>query len=96
MSDLIIRKAILKRIEKTRQDALMMDDIRTGSLIMYGMDLCEKAVGFQPSARPEIINCGNCKHHSDEKPGMVYCPEIMGGWVKNDCFCAIWEGNDDV
>ena len=60
MSDLISRKAILEHIEKTRQDALMMDDIRTGSLIMYGIDLCEKAVGVQPSAQP-VITCDGCK-----------------------------------
>lgn len=92
MSDLISRKAVLKHIEKIRQDAQMMDDIRRASIIMNGMDLCEEAVMNQPSTQPEIIHCGNCKHHSDEKPGMVYCPEIIGGWVKNDCFCAIWEG----
>lgn len=92
MSDLISREAILKHIEKIRQGALMMDDIRRASIIMNGMDLCEEAVMNQPSAQSEIIHCGNCKHHIDEEPGMVYCPEIIGGWVKNDCFCAIWEG----
>ena len=92
MSDLISREAMLKRIEKIRQGAHMMDDIRIAGTIMNGMDLCEEVVMFQPSAWPDIIHCGNCIHHSDEKPGMVYCPEIIGGWVKNDCFCAIWEG----
>ena len=91
MSDLISREGILKHIEKTRQGALMMDDIHRAGIIMYGMDLCKEAVMNQPSAWPDIIHCGNCIHHSDEKPGMVYCPEIIGGWVKNDCFCAMWE-----
>ena len=92
MSDLINREAALKHIEKIRQDALMIDDIRESSIIMCGMNLLEEAVRNQPSAQPEIIHCGNCKHHIDEELGMVYCPEIIGGWVKNDYFCAIWEG----
>ena len=53
MSDLIDRQAILKHIEKIRQDALMMDDIRESNIIMMGMNLCEEAVKNQPSAEPE-------------------------------------------
>ena len=53
MSDLISRKATLKHIEKIRQAALMMDDIRRASILMNGMYLCEKAVRNQPSAEPE-------------------------------------------
>lgn len=53
MDDLISRQAILKHIEKIRQGALMMDDIRRASIIMNGMDLCEEAVMNQPSTRPE-------------------------------------------
>ena len=53
MSDLIDRQAILKHIEKIRQDALMMDDIRESNIIMMGMNLCEEAVRNQPSAQPE-------------------------------------------
>ena len=54
MSDLISRQAILKHIEKIRQGAQMMDDIRRASIIMNGMYLCEEAVRNQPSAQPEI------------------------------------------
>ncbi len=92
MSDLISREATLKHIEKIRQDAQIMDDIRRASIIMLGMDLGEEAVRNQPSAQPGIIHCINCKHHIDEKLGMVYCPEMIGGWVKDDCFCSMWEG----
>ena len=53
MSDLISRKAVLKHIEKIRQGAQMMDDIRRASIIMNGMDLCEEAVRNQPSAQSE-------------------------------------------
>ena len=61
VSDLISRQAILKHIEKIRQGAQMMDDIRRASIIMNGMYLCEKAVRNQPSAQPEIIRCKDCR-----------------------------------
>ena len=51
MGDLISRQAILKHIEKTRQSARMMDDIRKASIVMNGMYLCEKAVRNQPPER---------------------------------------------
>ena len=92
MSDLISREATLKHLEKRRQDALMMDDLHSASIIMNGMLLGEEVVRNLPSAQQEIIHCGNCKHRIDEKPGMVYCPEMIGGWVKDDCFCSMWEG----
>ena len=53
MSDLISREAALKHIEKIRQDALMMDDIRRANIVMTGMNLGEEAVRVQPSAQPE-------------------------------------------
>lgn len=43
----------------------------------------------------EIIRCKDCKHHEDEEPGMVYCPIIVGGWVRNDFFCADGERRED-
>lgn len=61
--DLISREVILKHIEKIRQGALMMDDIRRASIIMLGMDLGEEAVRNQPSAQPEIIKCEDCMHN---------------------------------
>lgn len=54
MSDLIDRQATLKHVEKIRQDALMIDDIRESSIIMWGMNLLEEAVRNQLSAQPNI------------------------------------------
>ena len=59
--DLISRQAILKHIEKIRQDVQMMDDTHRAGIIMNGMYLCEKAVINQPSAQPEE-DCDTCKH----------------------------------
>lgn len=52
MSDLISRKAILEHIEKIRH-GVIIDDTCMASIIMNGMDICEKAVRNQPSAQPE-------------------------------------------
>lgn len=50
---MISREATLKHIEKIRQNALMVDDIRRASIIMNGMYLCEIAVRNKPSVQPE-------------------------------------------
>lgn len=52
--DLISRQSILKHIEKKRQDALMIDDLRESNIIMMGMKLLDEAVRIQPSAQPDI------------------------------------------
>ena len=69
MGDLISREAILKHIEKIRQDALMMDDLPRKSGIMNGMLLCEEAVRNQPAAQPPLEEfewCTDCKEY-DQK-----------------------------
>ena len=35
----------------------------------------------------ELVRCKDCKRHEDEEPGMVYCPNQVGGWVSEDFFC---------
>lgn len=65
MSDLIDRQAVLKHIEKIRQGALMMDDIRRASIVMNGMYLGEDAVRNQPSAQLEVF-CSWAERRTDE------------------------------
>ncbi len=44
------------------------------------------------SAKPidavPVIRCKYCKYHEDEEIGMVYCPNVIGGWVGENWFCA--------
>ena len=35
-----------------------------------------------------VVRCLECKHHEDEEIGMVYCPNALGGWVRENWFCA--------
>lgn len=79
MSDYISKQAILKHIEKIRQDAQMMDDIRESSIIMRGMDIGEAAV-----------KCLSCGHHIAERPSEAYC-NIMCKWVSEEGFCTMFE-----
>ena len=44
----------------------------------------------------EVVRCKYCKHHEDESPGMVYCPDQVGGWVSDDFYCADGERRDDA
>lgn len=88
MSDLISRQAILKHIEKVRQDVQMMDDTHRASIIMNGMYLCEKAVMNQPSVQPDTRRatwaihtymphnyyCTNCKQDSPYNKIWDFCP----------------------
>ena len=88
MDDLISRQAILKHIEKIRQNVQMMDDIRRASIIMNGMYLCEKAVRNQPPVQPERrkgkwideIYCSECGWVNEVEPGFI-------GLVKCFNFC---------
>lgn len=35
-----------------------------------------------------VVRCRECRYREKEQPGMVYCPNIVGGWVGEDWFCA--------
>ena len=45
-----------------------------------------------------VVRCKDCKHHEDEKIGMVYCRNKFCGWVWKNWFCAdgeLKEGADN-
>jgi len=43
----------------------------------------------------EVVRCKDCKHHYGECLRSVYCPSKIGGWVREDFFCADGERRDD-
>ena len=49
--------------------------------------------GFYTIGEP-VVRCKYCKHHKDEEVGMVYCPNIVGGWVLDEDFCSWGERED--
>lgn len=36
----------------------------------------------------EVVRCKECRYRENEQPGMVYCPNTVGGWVDENWFCA--------
>lgn len=94
MSDLINRNAMLKHIEKTRQDALMIDDIRESNIIMRAMNLLEEVVRNQPSAQPErtCVNCGRTANNGGwYADGGTRCPIEEHYALPKDGYCHLWE-----
>lgn len=81
MSDLISMETALKHIEKKRQSALMIDDMRESSNIMLGMSLLEEAVMNQSSAQQKKLKysgesiCVHCQ--TKDCDGCLFEP--MGG-----------------
>ena len=43
----------------------------------------------------DLVRCKDCKHHEDEEPRMVYCPNIVGSWVNEDFFCGYGKRKND-
>lgn len=42
-----------------------------------------------------VVRCRECRHHTDEEPGMVYCPLMLGGWRENGWYCADGERREE-
>lgn len=36
----------------------------------------------------KVVRCKDCEYREREQPGMVYCPNTVGGWVDENWFCA--------
>lgn len=60
--DVISRQSVLDEIWKLRRSQQMLDDTQSADLVMHGLYIVEKVVGNLPSAQPDIIACGDCKH----------------------------------
>ena len=84
--------------EKTSNEKRLID----ANALMSYMDECSKESRFRVyygyaksfiNAAPtvdavEVVRCRECKYHKEEGIGMVYCPNMIGGWVENEWFCA--------
>ena len=42
-----------------------------------------------------VVRCKDCMYKEITQPGMVYCPNMVGGWVDEEWFCAGGERGDD-
>ena len=61
----------------------------SGKSLELAYALMKKKVENAPTVDAvPVIRCKDCKYHEDEEPGMVYCPNLVGGWVGENWFCA--------
>ena len=59
-------------------------------------NICSQSINRIPTADVvEVVRCKDCKFHTDEEPGMVYCPAVLGNWVNDDWFCKDGEREDE-
>lgn len=66
-------------------------DFACKGCVRYGTSLsCEECVvNDAPTVDAvPVVRCKECKYHEDEEIGMVYCPNMIGGWVVENWFCA--------
>lgn len=70
-----------------------MAKLPRGFLFNYKTEVTENGitVNIEPS---ELVTCEECIHKEETQPGMVYCPNIVGGWVPNEFFCGHGEQED--
>ena len=70
--------------------------LRSGKTLEIAYALIKKKIENAPTVDAvPVVHCKDCKHHENEEIGMVYCPNQIGGWVKENWFCADGERKDD-
>lgn len=68
----------------------------SGKTLEIAYALIKKKIENAPTVDAvPVVRCKDCKHHENEEIGMVYCPNQIGGWVKENWFCADGERKDD-
>lgn len=64
--------------------------------LKMGINGCIEMLKNEKSADVvEVVRCKDCKFHTDEEPGMVYCPGILGNGVNDDWFCKDGERKEE-
>lgn len=73
-------------------EAVPLEDYRSMEQTVY--KLTQALAEAEP--KQKLVRCKECKHYEDEEPSMVYCPNIVGGWVSNIFYCGYGERKDEV
>ena len=64
--------------------------------IIFGKEYCVKVTDDGECVTTgELIRCKDCVYHEDVEPGMVYCPNIVGGWVAEEGYCYLAERKEE-
>ena len=95
MTDLVDRQAAIDALNKLKMiDTYEKDgDVFLKVRVQYVADM----LNFLPSAQPEIIRCGKCKHRYTEGENVVYnvCELNHNKVQPDDWFCADAERRTD-
>ena len=93
----------MRLINADTLEQILFDNIRGGYLTRQEIANNKAIIDImqliyeQPTVDAEpAIRCRDCKHHTDEKPGMVYCPELVGGWIEEECYCSWAEPKSEL
>ena len=61
-----------------------------------GIERAESEIECAPTVDAvPVIRCKDCKHYEYAQPGMVYCPNIVGGWVEEEGYCYLAERKEE-
>ena len=60
---------------------------RYDQLLENSIIISEALNKYQTADVVEVVRCKDCVYRGREEPGMVYCPNTVGGWVANNWFC---------
>lgn len=83
-----------------RTITFFFDDGKVGYITLQAMDALVGEIQKLAAERDAaidavpVVRCGKCKWHENEEPGMVYCPQIVGGWVSENFFCGFGKQKD--
>ena len=104
MNDLISRQAAIEAVRHTIYeyfDAVEANEesipltYNDRKLLDLNKDISTRIKDLPAADVVEIVRCGECKYHTEEELGMVYCPHIVGGWESMFHFCSHGERRDE-
>lgn len=95
-SIVITKEAFIECYERWVKPIERKDEVKDGSeWIVEANSLGDLVEGLWVGGK-RLVRCKDCKYHEDEEVGMVYCPNIVGGWVREDFYCGDGERKDEV
>jgi len=86
-SGLWIRYKIFENAIEEAQAADVVDKELYDRLLKNSIIISEALNKYQTADVVEVVRCKDCVYRGREEPGMVYCPNTVGGWVANNWFC---------
>ena len=87
MSKYIDAEQAVNEIRQPYLRGFTSDDFAFG--FKSGIENAVNTIKQMPAADVvEVVRCRECRYREKEQPGMVYCPNTVGGWVDEDWFCA--------